>query len=543
MREELCNGSIQTDLILPVLAFDRVESYVNIARTSNYSLKKRVSLNGLIKSFVSDVSTFQKYYIDSVETAFRTLAVNFTKCSEMDEVIGNFEDPELDTSDLDIVETLKDGSPKLNCLVGNCRTSTYKLSRHLTDLHKNLSHEQIKYVVSMARIISRNKKAVLPRSKVCVKTKRNVVNKTSLVSRKHNYKKCLLCEGLYLNLSDHIFKTHGVSRDNEEYSHLVKTPRVIPKIFTKMSGTKRVELEGEELEEAVREHGTEVEEQRETLNQLKSSREKIEEIKGYMKAAETKEEYEKLKEKLSAAQDLYVSHRYRDNRKYNANMTSWYNCYLEYLTQKGCKSPKRVVRMAFDILICFQKNVKTEYKFADLMDPRFVRQVVRNFRVTFSISYASKVKYVCEFQKLLHFLILDVDSPERKECSEYATRSYAFEEIKNVFSNEMEILNKMKGKEMIGTKRRAKKKLLSEEELEELMTETLRYIGSVTDDIASKAHLDYNENEILKVRNSLIAVATVRLGRRSKEMTRMTLREVEEAEPSMVGEQNFILSM
>lgn len=516
-----------------------MESYVDASQAANYSLKKRISLEDLIESFVTEVSGLQKSYIDSVKTAFRRLSVNFTKCKEMDDVLGSYEDSNFDTCDVDNVETLKDGTRKLKCIIGSCQTSTYKLSRHINDLHKNLSNNQKEFAVQMARTISRNKTAVLPRSKICLKPKRNILNKTSLVSRKYNYKKCILCEGLYLNLSDHIFKSHGISRDSDEYSHYVRAPKVIPKVFTKLNGTKRVEMLGEELEEAVKEHGTQLKEQRETLKLLKSSRDEIEKIRRDMKVAETREKYDQLKEELCTAQELYISLRYRDGRKYNAIMTSWYNCYLDYLTHKGCKGPKRIIRMAFDVLICFQKKMNTQVSFVNLMDARFVRDVVRHFRITYSISYASKAKYVCEFQKFLLFLILDVDSPERKDSTQIASRHYAFEEIKNVFSNEMEILNKMKGKEMIVTKGRAKKKLMSEEELEKLMTDTVQYIETVSDDIAKKTHLDYTENEILKVRNSLIAVATVRIGRRSKEMTRMTLLEVEEAEITMIGEEKF----
>ena len=393
----------------------------------------------------------------------------------------------------------------------------------------------------MSRIIAKNKKNIVQRAPFSQKKSKIVTGNTVLVSRKYNYKECALCQGLYMNLSDHVHRTHNISRDDPNYENYVKSPKVIPKVFTKLEGRKRVQLKDKELEDAKGLYGQVVEEQNDNLHLLKDARKNIEAVKEEMRKANSKEEYEEFKSKLSEKRDIYISLRYKDNRKYNAKTKAWHDCYKEHLVNKSCKNPKRIVSMALDVLLCYEKTQKLELTFVDLIKPKIIRQILRNFRNESKHSYASRIKYVAQFNKLVKFLMLDVDSPERREDSNMASRTFVFEEIKQVFQNEIDLLNKLKGKEMIFTKKRAKDKLLTESELEDLMKNNSTYLAKVNSDILEKKHIDYGIEEILKVRNSLIAAATLRIGRRSQEMTRMNLAEVAGAEESLVGEEKFFI--
>lgn len=51
----------------------------------------------------------------------------------------------------------------------------------------------------------------------------------------------------------------------------------------------------------------------------------------------------------------------------------------------------------------------------------------------------------------------------------------------------------------------------------------------------------YSRKEIGKVRNSLIVMGSIRLGRRATELSKMRLKEVEDAEERMVNNKKFHL--
>ena len=93
---------------------------------------------------------------------------------------------------------------------------------------------------------------------------------------------------------------------------------------------------------------------------------------------------------------------------------------------------------------------------------------------------------------------------------------------------------KDKGADLIRTQARTKAKLLTEKEINELILEnnTLR---KLIKDEEVRTLSSYSLKEALKVRNSLIAAATVRHGRRSQEITTMTLDQVNEAEEKLLS--------
>ena len=84
------------------------------------------------------------------------------------------------------------------------------------------------------------------------------------------------------------------------------------------------------------------------------------------------------------------------------------------------------------------------------------------------------------------------------------------------------------------------KKLISGEELEDLLKDTVSSVLEVLH--KSSDELDgYTANQALEVRNGLMAVATLRLGRRSKELLTMTIDEVRSAQMEKVGSKTFYI--
>ena len=86
---------------------------------------------------------------------------------------------------------------------------------------------------------------------------------------------------------------------------------------------------------------------------------------------------------------------------------------------------------------------------------------------------------------------------------------------------------------------RAKNKLVPATDLELLLEETEKFLCDFLTDAAEEKHLDYTTSEICKLRNALIGVATIRIGRRSLEMVKMKLNEVEDAKKTEIDGKLF----
>ena len=96
---------------------------------------------------------------------------------------------------------------------------------------------------------------------------------------------------------------------------------------------------------------------------------------------------------------------------------------------------------------------------------------------------------------------------------------------------------------MLRARQRAEKKLVTDDDMEFMLEQTKGTLLKVISDKEQNKIVDYNKTDIIKVRNTLVAAATVRLARRSKELMTMTLNEVAEAECIEVQEQEMFIVM
>ena len=360
----------------------------------------------------------------------------------------------------------------------------------------------------------------------------------SMVSRKGNLKQCILCKGLFINLSDHVKKVHDIKISNPLYDSYVREPPVVPKCYTKKVNGKTIMLEGNEMEQARDHFSDKIVSQESTLEALKKTRGELTNVREKMLLAESEEIHQELKEKLKTAQGEYNRVRYPDERSYSANVEIWKNSYLSHLHNQAASNPKRIQRMAMDVFLEYETQNHLELSFEDISNPRTVNAILLHFRSKKGQSVTSKIKYIYQFQSFIEFLVMSVNSPENINIlsnEELSSRNFLFKQVETEIKSEIKILNKMKGKNIISTKTKARNKLLDETELRELLNETNRYLQSVHEDVGRGAHKSYSRKHITQVRNALMAVATVRLGRRSLEMTKMTLDEVEGATESRIN--------
>ena len=371
-----------------------------------------------------------------------------------------------------------------------------------------------------------------------LRSKRENPTSLKLVARKSNYKKCGLCDNLYLNLPDHVNKFHKISRTDAIYDNLVRDPPTIPRCYTKNADGKVVLLQGKELEEAQDKFSEKVELQLTDLEIRRNLREDMDKVREVLKKSEGTERAKYLAE-LENLNKKYRQCRYPDPRTYSEEVSIWKEGYLDYLKKRNSKDPARVQRMAMDVFLEYEKNSGRPLTFLSIKSPSTVKEILLQFRQSEDKSFLSKIKYVGQFSHFLEYLLVSIDSPvvtkDEEDYQEMAARQFVYQQIQSEIKNELAILNKMKGKDIIEKNERARKKIVSDREMEELMTRTRSYLSEISQQMEKNVHLTFNSKEITKIRDSLIAVATVRLGRRSLEMTRMTLEEVKGATESVIN--------
>ena len=131
----------------------------------------------------------------------------------------------------------------------------------------------------------------------------------------------------------------------------------------------------------------------------------------------------------------------------------------------------------------------------------------------------------------MEYLLTDVTSPERKKTEDVSSllvRGVRLQDVKHEINMMIEILNKKKGEDSLATRKRSASKLIPEEELDNLQVDIGGKISEILRKLESDS--DFNDTDALEIRNYLIAAATLRLGRRSKELIEMQLEEVRNAE-------------
>lgn len=255
----------------------------------------------------------------------------------------------------------------------------------------------------------------------------------------------------------------------------------------------------------------------------------------------SKEPSSQKEKELHTARERYNQERFKDHRNYSENLKIWKDSFEEHLIMRGDSCPQRSVKMAMDILVGYEEQANRNLTFTDILDGRTIRSILEIFKKNLSTNSTSKIKYITQFQLLICFLISDVSSPEYKpnltvqeKLSRDSDRRTIMHEIKNVKTQ----LSKRRGLDVIAAKVKAKNKLISKDDNLAMLREaqdSLYEFMAMSNDRTS----EFSRNEALNVRNTLMAIGTLRLGRRSKELITMTLEEVAAAEKQSISGENY----
>ena len=159
MQEECLNGyleDINIDLMLKVISDDSIADIVSGSVTgTSYSFTKRLSVKELCERFSTRIKECQISYTAGIKAAVDELKLNLNMCRRMDRIFGvDYKD---ETEESFQVLKAKDGSRLLRCPLQNCSTKTFKLRRHLRDVHPTLSDEGQDLAVEISQKFERNK--------------------------------------------------------------------------------------------------------------------------------------------------------------------------------------------------------------------------------------------------------------------------------------------------------------------------------------------------------------------------------------------------
>ena len=162
------------------------------------------------------------------------------------------------------------------------------------------------------------------------------------------------------------------------------------------------------------------------------------------------------------------------------------------------------------------------------------------FKLQETPNATSQCKYISSFEQMLKFFITDIDSPEATEGEDVQvllTKDYKIKTIQHEIETSTSSLWKKKGEDMIKTKERAKQRQVGESDIDGIIGGNEEFLCSVIADHEEGKLAEYEIKKVFKVRDTLMASGTVRLGWRALEIVKMTKDEVNAAEKMLIEEE------
>ena len=482
---------------------------------SKFSLTCRVTADELLKEYGRKVKDAQSEYRMKIMEATTELTDNYKMCKEIDEQLGILSNEEIHERQVNVL----DENERYNCPIHKCGVKTVNIRRHLKN--HNLTNDKFDSAIDYSKLFARN----ISTTKSHGKTR---VSNTHLVNKKRNYKVCPICNNLYRNMTDHITNSHKIKKTDVCYENYVKDCEVIPTVYTKLKSGRAVKLEGEELKEAKEKYEDEIVKQQKTLTELKCLRAEMETLQKRLKHKDDRKEKVRLEEIYRE----YKEKRYEDNRVMSAKLKNWSVTFAEYLRQSGDNNPRRGVVMAMDVLLANHSG-KQDFAIEELLNIEELKKILQAFMQHKSTNNSSKMKYLGYFERLLKFVTCTVSSPEYIKNSSKEELILRNEKIKDASNEIRSIIKQLSRNSKTEINESSKEKLKIMDDLVDVLRETQKYLNSLVDR-NEKDWQAFDFNEIRKIRNSLIVVATIRMSRTSKELIEMTVSECKDAEERLI---------
>ena len=375
-----------------------------------YTLKQRLSAAELIKNYCHLINSAQEQYKEKIRDAELVLKRNLLTANKMDNLFKEADEeskPE-NPPDQQVEKPLTGDQARLTCPILGCNVKTLKLRRHIENIHSSLPGGSVDTAMQMAKLMNRNTSSETEPNESDAHPKRyKRENKvTGLVKKKDNFKQCKICSKLVINMTNHIKKTHKISKEHCRYHSLITTCEVVPRCLVSFQNGIPQLKTGNELVEAKAANMDLIAGQRESLEMLKKYREEMEELKLKLEIEVASDVNKEIEMKLAEVYNSYKSLRYKDTRKYSDAMKLWMESFQNHLEKKRYANCKKMATMAMDVILPFEEISERVVSSNDLLDARTVSSILEAFDNKLGKSCGSKIKYVGQFSKVFEIFAL-----------------------------------------------------------------------------------------------------------------------------------------
>lgn len=508
----------------------------------NYNLTERFTAEDLKQDFERKIKDAQEIYLDTLHKAYEEFAQSYPAALKMDKILGTKEfigrSPSKDS---------KDYAQSKVCPIYRCNAKTVKLKRHVETVHPELTQDACNYAIKVGSILSNNYKS---RSKLTngvknnQKFKQNKYRCTSMVNRRVNFKECYFCSKLCKNISAHIAEVHKVSRSDGKFKLYLSESKVVPSCYIRVSNGIARKIPENEMSEISDVQKNELARQYNTNKTMKKLREDITQCNEQLSKCEDAQK-EQVKNELINLNTEYKAIRYKDNRAYPENLKIWKDSFSKYTKETANSlNSEKIARAASDVIIMYWETIEDETLDIDfLLNGKKLNEMLILFKHRDNLGTDTKIKYISYYKSFLHFICKNPTSPECGELSnnDLCYRSAKISQLDKILSDYKNGLI-LKGKTERAEKiQRKKLKILNSGEIQEIGDRIAVDIDKILKDADNDQIKNYTLKESLKARNALIAAATFRLPRRSKEIMKLTIKEAKMAKSTIIENEEFFI--
>ena len=414
-------------------------------------------------------------------------------------------------------------------------------------MHAELTDDAVTYAVKMGKVLVRNDKNFLETSHSTKnKSTANKYKCTNLVNRKSNYKECIICKRLIKNMSAHVQEKHKIKKTDGNYKDCVYHCPVVPGCFVKFTNGVAIKMSQTEMDAIKDENEKVLTEQFKTNKSLKQLNEQIRDITKKISSASDVDEIEILKSNLLKLKEEYALIRYKDLRQYPETLKTWKESYSSYTRNTtNSKNAEKIARAACDLILNYvQHHEDIQLNSEFLLDGKILNEMLILQKNREDLVTDTKLKYLAYYKSFLTFIINNPTSPENigRECSDIMINNARLAQMNTVLSDHRSgLLNLNKTEKAEKVQKKKEKKIITSKEMEDLSDSIERDCRKIKEDYNNGLIKQYTQSDCRKARNALIAAATTRIPRRSKELLTMTMREAKAAKKTLIENMQFYL--
>ena len=470
----------------------------DVRYTDECTLKRRIAPHSVVDKFINDLDYFFSEHIRDLNTLKTEFENNFRHAVNVDNVLGECENVENEEQDqVKQLEKSKDGTVRLRCPINKCGAKVFKLSRHLKK--HNLNEEQRKLSFKISNVYARNTNLTELKINEHFEDFKNV---------KMNYKFCVICKSLMLNLCDHLRHTHGLLKDDQEYFNAMRSVTIIPACVVKKFGKANKLMSDAEIAN-LKINGSQITFPPSLFENVSMIREEI--------------DRKTLTELVPANLDVVMNmpstsktSNFFFSSSTTPNFDNLKNIYMQYLTRLRRPNISQIIRTTFYILDDYSKRHSISCD--QILNPKFISEILQEFLQKPSLTSTTKIKYICNFESLIKFLVKDSASPYfivDASNEVIIGNNLRLEQVQREISNYRKTLSKDRGIDRIAAKEKRKISLITKDEERKLDHDSSSYITRLNsmEDVENMS-----KTEAIGYRDNFINLCFARMGECSEKL-------------------------